>query len=174
MPTLPTRPVKKYHRPHKPPVEKACGAIIYRGKKFLLLRPTRSRYWSAPKGRMEKGENEEQTARREVFEETGLKNIVFYPKFRRVNVYTMMREHGPIERHVIFFLGETKSGDVKLSDEHNAFEWLGFEESIHRVKFPALKAIMFAAAKTIDPGFILTPQSKKNEDKNRSNLKTEK
>jgi dATP pyrophosphohydrolase len=121
---------------------------------------------------MEKGENEEETARREVFEETGLKNIVFYPKFRRVNVYSMMREHGPIERQVIFFLGESKNGDVVLSDEHNAFEWLTFEEAIHRVKFPALKAILFAAAKTLDPGFVFS-LSKKTDEENRSNLKTE-
>ncbi|MEK6820894.1 MAG: hypothetical protein AABY11_00650, partial [archaeon] len=97
----------------------------------------------------------------------------FYPKFRRVNIYTMMREHGPCERHVIFFLGESRSGDVVLSNEHNAFEWLGFEEAIHRVKFPALKAIMYAAAKTLDPAFTLAPTPKKN-DPPRASLKSEK
>jgi len=164
----PAQPAKKnYPAPHRPLVEKACGVIIYRGKKFLLLRPTKSRYWSAPKGRMEKGESEEQTARREVFEETGLKNVVFYPRFRRVNIYTMMREQGLVERHVIFFLGESKNGDVVLSDEHSAFEWLSFEDAVQRVKFPALKAIMFAAAKTLEPTFTLPP-AKKNPEGNRS------
>ncbi len=115
---------------------------------------------------MEKGESEEQTARREVFEETGLKNVIFYPRFRRVNIYTMMREQGLVERHVIFFLGESKNGDVVLSDEHSAFEWLSFEDAVQRVKFPALKAIMFAAAKTLDPSFTLP--NKKNPEGNRS------
>lgn len=158
-------------RAHKLHVEKACGAVVYRGKKFLLLKPTKSRNWSSPKGRMEKGENEEQTARREIFEETGLKNLVFHPTFRRVNKYTMMRENGPIERHVIFFLAESKSGDVVLSDEHSAFEWLSFESSIHRVHFPALKAILFWASKLLDPSFELTPVKKESEP-NRSSLKT--
>ena len=154
-------------RPHKLHVEKACGAVVYRGKKFVLLKPTKSRNWSSPKGRMEKGETEEETARREIFEETGLKNLVFHPTFRKVNKYTMMREHGPIERHVIFFLAESKSGDVVLSDEHSAFEWLSFEASIHRVHFPALKAILFWASKILDPSFQLSPK-KELEKRNRS------
>ncbi|MEK6902854.1 MAG: NUDIX domain-containing protein [archaeon] len=156
-------------RLHKLHVEKACGAVVYRGKKFVLLKPTKSRNWSSPKGRMEKGENEEQTARREIFEETGLKNLVFHPTFRKVNKYTMMRENGPIERHVIFFLAESKSGDVVLSEEHSAFEWLSFEASIHRVHFPALKAILFWASKILDPAFELTPSKKEPDSKKNGN-----
>lgn len=140
-------------------VEKACGAVIYRGKKFLLMKPTKSKHWGSPRGRVERGETEEETARREVFEETGLKNIVFAPHFRKMNRYTMFRGPEEIERQVIFFLAESKSGDVVLSDEHSDFEWLSFDESIQRVRFPTLKAILLAAAKRLEPGFVPAPSS---------------
>lgn len=102
---------------------------------------------------MEKGENEEQTARREAFEETGLKNLVLTPRFRKVNIYEMYRGPQKVERHVVFLLAESKNGEITLSDEHTAYEWLDFADAIHRVKFPALRSILGAAAQKLDPSF---------------------
>lgn len=155
----------RYALPRKPRIEKACGAVLYRGKKFLLLKPTKSKNWGLPRGRVEKGENEYETTRREVFEETGLKNIVFYPNFRHVNKYLMYRGQEQVERHVIFFLAESKSGEVKLSEEHSEFEWLSYDESIQRVRFPALRAILLTAAKKLDPGFKPTNTAKESDPK---------
>ena len=53
---------------------KRCGCILYdphRGK-YLLVRGRDSHKWGFPKGHMENGEMEEETAIREFFEETGL------------------------------------------------------------------------------------------------------
>ena len=51
------------------------GVVIFRGKILLLYKNYRNRYegWVLPKGTVEKGENYEQTALREVREETGVK-----------------------------------------------------------------------------------------------------
>ena len=102
---------------------------------------------------MEKGETEEETARREAYEETGLKNLVFLPGFRRVNIYPMFRGSRRVERHVIFFLTESKSGEIKLSHEHTTHEWLDFDTAIRRVRFSSLRAILAAAAQRVDPSF---------------------
>lgn len=141
----------------KLPIEKACVALVYRGKKFLLLKRTYSRNWTAPGGQVEKGETDEETARREAFEETGLKNLVFVPRFKKINIYTMFRGTQKVERHVLFFLAESKTGDVVLSPEHTAYEWLDFHDSIRRVRFPALKSILAAAAQKLDPSFKWKP-----------------
>ncbi|MBM3281901.1 MAG: NUDIX domain-containing protein [Candidatus Diapherotrites archaeon] len=141
----------------KLPIERACVALVYRGKKFLLLKRTYSRNWTAPGGQVEKGETDEETARREAFEETGLKNLVFIPRFKRVNIYTMFRGTKKVERHVLFFLAESKSGEIVLSPEHTAYEWLDFHDAIKRVRFPALKSILAGAAQKLDPEFKWKP-----------------
>lgn len=147
------RSKQSIHEKEKLPIEKACVAIVYRGKKLLLIKNTYSRNWTLPGGQAEKGETEEQTARREAFEETGLKNLVFVPRFREVNIYPMFRGPKRVERHVIFFLAESKAGEVVLSHEHTACEWLDFNDSIKRVRFPALKSILASAAQKLDPSF---------------------
>ncbi len=155
-PTAKNAPKKK----DKLPIEKACVALVYRGKKFLLLKNTYSKNWTAPGGQVEKGETDEQTARREAFEETGIKNLVFVPHFKKVNIYPMYRGTKKVERHVLYFLAESKSGEVELSAEHIAYEWLDFTSAIHRVKFPALKSILSAAAQKLDPSFKWKPSEK--------------
>ena len=57
--------------------EKSCGVLPYRivngQKEFLLVFETFSQCWSLPKGHVEAGETDQQTALRELYEETGLK-----------------------------------------------------------------------------------------------------
>lgn len=137
--------------------EKSCGAVVFRENKFLLLKTSKSKNWGAPKGHVENQETEEETARREIFEETGLSNLRFLPGFRQINHFSLYMNGKKISKEVVFFLAESKSGDVKLSEEHNAYEWLSFGEAIHRVKFRALKSILLNAAKTLNPKFTLLP-----------------
>ena len=55
--------------------EKSCGGIVYRkfhgNTEILLIKHIKSGYWSFPKGHVENGETEEETAKREIKEETG-------------------------------------------------------------------------------------------------------
>ena len=53
--------------------EKSCGAVVYRmekGRRLYLLLHYCEGHWDLPKGHVEAGESEEQTARREISEET--------------------------------------------------------------------------------------------------------
>ena len=56
--------------------EKSCGAIVYRkfhgNIELLLIKNQNGGHWSFPKGHVEEGETEEQTAVREIMEETGI------------------------------------------------------------------------------------------------------
>ena len=57
--------------------ERSCGAVVYGNingeTMFLLIKNKRSAHWGFPKGHVEKVETQQQTAMREVFEETCLK-----------------------------------------------------------------------------------------------------
>jgi 8-oxo-dGTP pyrophosphatase MutT (NUDIX family) len=62
-------------------------------------------HWAFPKGHVEAGETEEQTAVREVLEETGVA-ITLLPGFRETNRYSPRRG---ISKQVVYFLARAKT-----------------------------------------------------------------
>lgn len=106
---------------------KSCGVIPFRWntdkKEYLILLQNNS-CWSFPKGHMEAGETEVQTALRELYEETGLHARLF-PEERVVSEY----EIPPYTRkQVVFFLGEI-TGEVRLQEaEISGCKWVTAEE----------------------------------------------
>lgn len=113
--------------------EKSCGAVVFRGKKYLLLH-YESGHWDFPKGHMERGESEEQTAIREVKEETGL-DVDIIPGFMEKITYFFKKNGRLIGKDVIFLIGRAKSEDARLSYEHKAYKWLAYEEALELITF---------------------------------------
>jgi len=112
--------------------EKSCGAIVFRrenGKIFYLLLQYEN-YWGFPKGLVEKGETEIETASREIEEETGIKDLKFLDGFREKISYFYRLKGKLIKKEVIFFLAETKTKGVKISFEHIGYKWLMFDEAV--------------------------------------------
>jgi 8-oxo-dGTP pyrophosphatase MutT (NUDIX family) len=132
------------------PVEKSAGAIIFRKNKeikYLLLHyPSGSRtskdYWDLPKGHIEKGEQEVDTVKREVKEETGLEDIKIIEGFKESIKYFFRFEGKTIFKTVIFYLAETGNQDVKVSFEHTGYKWLLYEEALSQLTFKNAKEIL--------------------------------
>lgn len=132
-------------------VEKSAGAVIFRkeGKKllFLLLRypfggRTSKAYWDLPKGHIEKGEKLESTAKREVAEETGLKDINFINGFQETIKYFFQWKGKDIIKFVTFLLAETKTEKITISKEHIGYQWLSYKEAIDTLTFDNAKDIL--------------------------------
>ena len=110
--------------------EKSCGAIIiYKvsddNHKVLLVKNHNGRYWSFPKGHVEKGETEEETAIREIKEETGL-DVEIVESFREVSDYCPF---GRIKKRVVFFMAQTFSTDVKVQKEEiDSYIWVDLND----------------------------------------------
>jgi len=141
------------------PVERSAGAIIFRKENdkiyYLLLHyPSRAKaprqYWDLPKGHIEKGEDEIETARREVEEETGLKDIEFIEGFKEWMKYFFKWKGKNILKFVTFYLAETKIKNVKVSFEHLGFEWLPFEKALERLTFDNAREILKKADLTLN------------------------
>ena len=70
--------------------EKSCGGIIFyktrQNVRILLVKNSNGRYWSFPKGHIEDGETEQETAIREIKEETGL-DVTLVNNFREISEY---------------------------------------------------------------------------------------
>lgn len=140
------------------PVEKSAGAVIFRREPFdvaqgknnifylLLNYPSSAKaskaYWDFPKGHIEKGEKEVETVKREVEEEAGLKDIEFIEGFKEWIKYFFRFEGKNIFKFVIFYLVQTKTKDVKISEEHIGYNWLPYEEALEKLTFKNAKEVL--------------------------------
>ena len=105
--------------------EKSCGALVYRKRgeniQLLLLRHKMGGHWSFPKGHVEDGETEAQTALREVREETGL-NIMLLDGFREIVRYS---PRPGVSKDVVYFLGYAEdSRTVRQEEEISEIRWV--------------------------------------------------
>lgn len=129
--------------------EKSSGAIIFRkegGKIYYLLLNYGNGYWGFPKGRQEKGEEDLETARREIKEETGLEDLEFINGFKEIIKYYFQRKRGNkkilIFKEVIFYLAKTQKKEIKISFEHLGFKWLPYNKAIKQTTFKNAKNIL--------------------------------
>ena len=91
--------------------EKSCGAIVYRkyhgNTEILLIKHINSGHWSFPKGHVEGDETEEETAKREIMEETGI-DVNLDTTFREIVSYSPRKD---TQKIVVYFIGKAKNTD---------------------------------------------------------------
>ena len=121
--------------------EKSCGAIVYTVEndeiKYLILEET-SGFHSFPKGHMENGETEEETALREIREETNLE-VDLFTDFRVSEQYNPAEKPG-VTKQVVYFLAEysgkkpcvTRPNEVKALKSRRLEDALGIMEHNNR------------------------------------------
>lgn len=134
------------------PVEISAGAIVCRKDNrenvFLLLRypavnhRSGKDYWDFVKGHVEKGEKELETIIREAEEETGLRDLIFVDGFSRKMEYFFIYQGKKIFKIVNFRLAFTKTKEIVLSDEHNDFAWLPYEQAYAALSFENAKSVL--------------------------------
>jgi 8-oxo-dGTP pyrophosphatase MutT (NUDIX family) len=115
------------------PRKLAAGAVVFRrterGVRLLLLRAYKN--WDFPKGMVEAGESELDTAKRECAEETGLADLDF--PFGDAHKDTVPYAGGKVAR---YFLAETGQAAITLPvsrelgrPEHHEWRWVSFDEA---------------------------------------------
>lgn len=122
-------------------LEKSAGAVVfYRGKQieYLLLHST---YWGFPKGHIESGEDERQTALREIHEEAGLA-VILLDGFREVDAYSYPRSGMSIDKQSIYFVAQARDRLARLSHEHDALAWLSLGDALDRLEYAGGRAIL--------------------------------
>ena len=129
--------------------ERSAGAIVFRKDKepvYLLLQ-YEAKHWDFPKGNIEKGETDQETVKREIEEETGIKDIEIIKDFKEKIQYYFKFEGELINKTVIFYLAKTKTEKVKLSFEHIGSIWLPYDKAIEKLTFKNAKEILENAHK---------------------------
>lgn len=118
---------------HQPLRRRSAGIIPYRlheGRvEFLLLFNLFFEQWQFPRGGIQDHEDEQQCAKREFTEETGLPILKFHEECRTVLQYTASIRNYEIERTIVYYLAEVGSQEVQLGDEdHCEARWLSAYE----------------------------------------------
>jgi bis(5'-nucleosidyl)-tetraphosphatase len=123
------------------PQDYSVGIVIFHGNKYLLLQYRRG-HWGLAKGKPHTGEKREEAARREVKEETGIEGVFLVKDFMESEEYFFRRAGKVVHKKVDYFLGESPTKDVTISEEHIDFKWLGFHESMAEISFPETRNVL--------------------------------
>lgn len=119
--------------------EYSAGVVVYYRRSgvssYLLLHYNRG-FWDFPKGHIEGKETREETALRELHEETGL-IVTLQPDFQQEFSYFF---HIPgaqelVYKTVYFFMGRTLTKKVVVSSEHIGYVWLPYQQALAQLTY---------------------------------------
>lgn len=107
---------------------RSCGVLPYRTvnahREYLIVYEHFSQCWSLPKGHMEAGETEPETALRELFEETGLTAQLDTEKCAVIE-YPLSHA---VRKEVVFFPGAVNGTPKPMDGEIEKYKWVKAEE----------------------------------------------
>ena len=126
--------------------EKSCGALVYRLEDeklmMLLLKHRKGGHWGFPKGHVELGETEQQTALREIKEETGL-SVLLDDRFRQAVEYYPKQG---VKKQVVYFVANSQEGElVPQEEEISELVWMEWDDAFRAVTFKNDKNLLSRA-----------------------------
>lgn len=130
--------------------EKSCGAIVYRkyhgNTEILLIKHINSGHWSFPKGHVESGETEIETAVREIKEETAI-DVIIDPTFRETVSYSPRKDTMKV---VVYFLAKAKNVDFhRQEDEIAEIRWVDISYAANILSYENDRTIVSKAKTAI-------------------------
>ncbi len=132
--------------------ETAVSVVFYflegNSPKYLLLKYNiyGQKHWDFIKGRMEKGEGIEETAKREAFEEARIRDFKIVPDFKLESKYSYKKNTGQkVNKKIIYLLSKFPKSKVKkitIGKEHKKFEWVDYNKAKKLLQFKNQRKII--------------------------------
>lgn len=147
---------KKYlNRGKKPSIqeivrEPTSGGIVYRRTKkgdleILLIQDAKDR-WTIPKGHIEEGETAQATAKREIGEEAGLKDVEvlgwlgkIHFRYRRIDKLVLMTT----QIYLVRAKGDTNA--IQKEEWMNGIKWFTFNDALDAIEYEDIAKLMLKA-----------------------------
>lgn len=130
----------------------SAGIITYttdNNETSYLLLHYNAGHWDFPKGKMEPGETKQETALRELQEETGLAAHLDETFEETVNYVFLDYDKKIAQKTAYFFIGRAINGEIKLSDEHIDYAWFPYKEALKKLTYENAKTMLKKADKYI-------------------------
>lgn len=138
--------------------EPTSGGIVFRLTKdqknieILLIQDSKGR-WTIPKGHIEPGETAKMTARREIEEETGLKNVSILTwlgkihfKYRRADKLVLMTTQ-------IYLVQALDSHELPVGEKWmKGIQWFSFADALNTIEYDDIGKLMLIAKKKVRTG----------------------
>lgn len=124
---------------HKPLLVCGASVIIFNSEgKVLMLHRSDNDCWCFPGGGLELGENLEEAALREVFEETGLtlNDIELFGVFSGENLHYMYPNGDEVYIVDIVFKSTNYSGEMQVNDESRKAEYFEIDKLPEEISPP--------------------------------------
>ena len=151
--------IKKYFGRKKPSIqeivrEPTAGGVIFRRNdkkevEILLIQDSKDR-WTIPKGHIEEGETAQETAKREIGEEAGLKNVEIlgwlgkiHFRYRRIDKLVLMTT----QVYLVKALGNTD--DIQKEEWMNGIKWFSFSDALDAIEYEDIGKLILLAMKKI-------------------------
>ena len=128
----------------------SAGGVVCRRNpagqlEVALIATHRGERWALPKGLVEKGESLEETALREVYEETGLEAETI-KRLEPIEYWFWWDEDGQKVRYhkkVYFFVMAYRGGDIAQHDfEVEDVRWFPIDEAIERASYKTERKVL--------------------------------
>jgi 8-oxo-dGTP diphosphatase len=123
--------------------EFSAGGIVYRKNpnlQILMCQHSQHHGWVFPKGLIDKGEKKEETAVREVKEETGIDAEI--EKELEPTSYWYQWEGDKVKKTVYFYIMKFKGGDTNDHDyEMEQVEWIDYNDVSEKLTYPSDKKL---------------------------------
>ena len=150
--------IKKYFG-RKPSIqeivrEPTSGGVVFRHTKagdleILLIQDSKDR-WTIPKGHIEEGETAQDTARREITEEAGLKQMdilgwlgKIHFRYRRIDKLVLMTT----QIYLVRARGDTN--DIQKEEWMNGIKWFEFHDALDAIEYEDIGKLMLLAMRRI-------------------------
>ncbi len=120
------------------------------GKLHALLIKDPYGNWGLPKGHLEQGEDPPEAGLREVFEETGLADLILGPRLRTIDWYFRMKGR-LVHKHCTFFLMSSEDGQPVPEEAEGITEcrWVPLLEAIDQVEYENAREVVRDATRIV-------------------------
>jgi bis(5'-nucleosidyl)-tetraphosphatase len=118
--------------------EHSYGVIPLRlshGEWWVYLVQHQAGHWNFPKGHPEPNETPQETAQRELYEETGFTIVAFLPFPKIEESYTFQREGARVDKQVTYFLAEVSGEEKYQAEELIQGRWVPLQEAHQLITF---------------------------------------
>ena len=132
--------------------EYSCGAVVFADsgglRRYVIIRSLGGDY-GFPKGHVEPGETEQDTAMREIWEEVRLCPRIL-EGFREVHTYALPNKPGVCKK-VVFYLAKCENPEPRHQPEELSGVWLmTFGEAMNVLTFENSRAVLRAAEQFLE------------------------